>query len=59
MYAMPPSKAAQKIVKAIEKNRFKLVFGVDSRMLDYMKHVAPIGTLKLMRMASRPPAGRR
>ncbi len=52
-YAMPPEKAARLIVRAIEKNRFKLVFCADSRMLDYMKHLAPIGTLKLMRLAKR------
>ena len=34
--AMPPEKAARLIVRAIKKNRFKLVFCVDSRLLDYM-----------------------
>ena len=52
--AMPPEKAAQLIVKAIEKNRFKLVFCVESRILDYMKRIVPTGTLKLMRLANRP-----
>ena len=37
------------IVKGIEKQRFKLVFCVESRVLNFMKWVAPIGTLKLMR----------
>lgn len=54
--AMPPAKAAKLIVKAIEKNRFKLVFCVDSRVLDFMKRVLPTGTLKLMRLANRPGA---
>lgn len=54
--AMPAEKAARLIVKAIEKKRFKLVFCVDSRVLDFMKRVAPIGTLKLMRLANRPDA---
>ena len=52
--AMPPGKAARLIVKAIRKNRFKLVFCVESRVLDYMKRLFPIGTLKLMRLANRP-----
>lgn len=52
--AMPPEKAAQLIVKAIQKNRFKLVFCVESRILDYMKRIVPTGTLKLMRLANRP-----
>jgi NAD(P)-dependent dehydrogenase (short-subunit alcohol dehydrogenase family) len=56
-YAMAPDKAARLIVRAIEKNRFKLVFCADSRMLDYMKHIAPVGTLKLMRLTSRRAAG--
>ncbi|MEH6582332.1 MAG: SDR family NAD(P)-dependent oxidoreductase [Halioglobus sp.] len=54
--AMPPEKAAKLIVKAIEKNRFKLVFCVDSRVLDFMKRLFPTGTLKLMRLANRPDA---
>jgi NADP-dependent 3-hydroxy acid dehydrogenase YdfG len=54
--AMPPEKAARLIVKAIEKNRFKLVFCVESRVLDYMKRLLPTGTLKLMRLAKRPGA---
>ncbi len=48
--AMPPETAARLIVKAIRKNRFKLVFCVDSRVLNFMQRVAPIGTLKLMRL---------
>lgn len=54
--AMPPEKAARLIVKAIEKKRFKLVFCVESRLLDFMKRFVPIGTLKLMRLANRPDA---
>jgi NADP-dependent 3-hydroxy acid dehydrogenase YdfG len=54
--AMPAEKAARLIVKAIEKNRFKLVFCVDSRVLDFMKRLFPTGTLKLMRLANRPKA---
>ncbi len=54
--AMPPEKAARLIVKAIEKSRFKLVFCVESRVLDFMKRVWPVLTLKLMRLANRPKA---
>jgi short-subunit dehydrogenase len=56
--AMPPEKAALLIVKAIEKNRFKLVFCVESRILDYMKRLTPVATLKLMRLANRAGAKR-
>jgi short-subunit dehydrogenase len=54
--AMPPEKAARLIVKAIRKNRFKLVFCVESRILDCMKRLFPVVTLKLMRIANRPAA---
>lgn len=54
--AMPADKAARLIVKAVEKSRFKLVFCVESRIIDYMKRLIPIGTLKLMRLANRPGA---
>lgn len=51
--AMPPETAARRIVKAVEKNRFKLVFCVEARILNIMKHFAPVGTLKLLRLANR------
>lgn len=53
--AMSPERAARLIVDAVEKNRFEKVFGVESRMLSYMKRLAPVGTLKLMRLADRLP----
>jgi short-subunit dehydrogenase len=48
--SMPPDKAARLIVRAVKRNRFKLVFCVDSRILDFMKRLTPVGTLKLMRL---------
>ncbi len=54
--AMPPEKAARLIVKAIKRKRFKLVFCVESRLLDQMKRLLPTGTLKLMRLANRSAA---
>ena len=52
-HAMPPEKAAHRIVRAIERDQFKLVFCPDSRVLDQMKKIAPVGTLKLMRLFDR------
>jgi NADP-dependent 3-hydroxy acid dehydrogenase YdfG len=52
--AMPAEKAARLILRAVQKRRFKLVFCVDSRVLDVMKRLAPVGTLTLMRWANRP-----
>ncbi|MDH3704627.1 MAG: SDR family NAD(P)-dependent oxidoreductase [Acidimicrobiia bacterium] len=57
-YAMPPDKAARRIVRAIEQDRFKLVFCAESRALDHMKRLAPVGTLKLMRFANRRTTNR-
>ena len=51
--AMPAEKAARLIVKAIRRNRFKRVFCVESQVLDFMKRVLPVTTLKIMRLASR------
>lgn len=51
--AMPPERAARLVVKAMERNRFKQVFCVEARVLNVMKRLAPIGTLKLMRLANR------
>ena len=55
--AMPPQTAARLIVRAIRKNRFKLVFCVESRLLNLMRRLTPVGTLKLMRLANRLAAG--
>ncbi|MGL4565095.1 MAG: SDR family NAD(P)-dependent oxidoreductase [Halioglobus sp.] len=52
--AMPAEKAARLILRAVRKRRFKLVFCVDSRILDVLKRLAPVGTLTLMRWANRP-----
>lgn len=49
-YATPPEHAARVICKAIKRKRFKQVLCVDSRILHFMKRLAPVGTLKLMRL---------
>jgi short-subunit dehydrogenase len=51
-YSMPAETAARSIVKAVRKNKFKLVFCVDSRVLAFTKRMAPVGTLKLLRLAT-------
>lgn len=57
-HAVRPEKAARLIVRAVERNKFKLVFCPDSRALDIARHVSPIGTLKLMRFAHRRAVAR-
>jgi NAD(P)-dependent dehydrogenase (short-subunit alcohol dehydrogenase family) len=56
-YATPPAHAARAICKAIERKRFKLVLCIDSRILYFMKRLAPVGTLKLMRLANSDSGG--
>ena len=51
-YATPPESAARKIARAIEKKRFKVVLCVDAHVLYFFKRLAPVGLLKLMRLAS-------
>ena len=53
--AMPAEKAARLIVRAVEKNRFKRVFCVESRALDFAKRIMPVLTLKAMRLFNREP----
>jgi len=54
--AVSPERAARLIVRAVEKNRFKLVFCPESRALDVMKRLAPVSTLKLLRLFNRDGA---
>jgi NADP-dependent 3-hydroxy acid dehydrogenase YdfG len=51
-YATPPEAAARKICRAIEKKRFKVVLCVDSHVLYTLKRIAPVGLLKLLRLAN-------
>lgn len=51
-FATPADKAARTICRAIEKKRFKVVLCVDSHILYAMKRLAPVGLLKLMRLAN-------
>ena len=51
-FATPPEHAARTICKAIEKNRFKVVLCVDSRVLYAIKRLAPTGLLKIMRLVN-------
>ena len=51
-YATPPEHAARTICKAIRRRRFRQVLCVDSRILYFLKRLAPVGTLKLMRLAN-------
>lgn len=56
-YATPPGQAARAICKAIRRKRFKLVLCVDSRLLYLMKRLAPVGTLKLLRLVNSGTGG--
>ena len=47
--AMQPEKAARLIVEAIARKRFKVVFCVEARVIDWLKRLMPIWLLGLMR----------
>lgn len=55
-YATSPEAAARKICRAIEKKRFKVVLCVDSHILHTLKRIAPVGLLKLLRLANAQSA---
>ena len=38
---LPPEKAAQQIIQAIEKNRFRALVGSDARLMDFLYRLAP------------------
>ena len=38
---LPPEKAAQQIIQAIEKNRFRALVGSDARFMDFLSRLAP------------------
>jgi NADP-dependent 3-hydroxy acid dehydrogenase YdfG len=48
--AMPAEKAAQIVVRAIEKKRFKVIFCVESVIFDFTRRFSAVGVLKIMRL---------
>jgi short-subunit dehydrogenase len=54
--AMPAEKAASLVLRAIERKRFKLVFCMESRLLNFLTRLTPAGTLALLRLANRDRA---
>jgi short-subunit dehydrogenase len=46
--AMPPEKAARKIVRAIERNRGRLLIGVETVLGDWLKRLSPVSTQRLL-----------
>jgi short-subunit dehydrogenase len=51
--AMPAENAARKVLRAIEKRKFKLVFCVESRLISFLLRLSPRGTISLLRLANR------
>lgn len=52
-FAMPVEKAAQKVVHAIEKKQFKVIFCVESVVFDFTRRFSAVGVLKIMRLFQR------
>jgi len=51
--AMSPEKAARKIVRAIERNRGRLLIGAETYLGDWLKRIAPVATQRLVGWAWR------
>jgi short-subunit dehydrogenase len=47
-FGMPTDKAAKKIVRAIEKNRLRVVIGVDAHIGEFLKRVFPVTFQRLL-----------
>ena len=47
-FAMPPEKAARKIVRAIERNQARVRIGVETYLGDWAKRLFPVATQKLV-----------
>jgi short-subunit dehydrogenase len=52
-FAMSPERAARKIVRAIERNKPRLLIGAEAYALDWLKRLAPTTTQRLMGIAFR------
>lgn len=48
MNSTPPQKVAEKVIKAIEKNKKSLLVGVDAKMLHFLGRIAPNFAAKLV-----------
>lgn len=44
-----PDKVAEKIIRAVEKNRLRIRVGVDAWLMDVLKRLFPVGIQKLLR----------
>ena len=47
-YGMPTDRAARKIVKAIERNKLRVVIGADAHMAELLKRAFPVSLQRLM-----------
>jgi len=49
---MPPAKAGEIIVKGIEKNKSRILVGMDSKVMSIMERLMPLGYWKIIKMLS-------
>jgi len=52
-FAMPADRAAAKIIRAIERNRFRLLIGVDAHVGVFLKRLFPVGFQRLLTLVYR------
>lgn len=53
---MPPEKAAQIIVKGIERDKPRVLVGNDARILAWLERLSPVNYWRLLPMLAKPPA---
>lgn len=47
-YGMDTERAAQKIIRAIERNKYRVLIGVDAYLSDFIKRLFPVGFQRLI-----------
>ena len=47
-FGMPPEKAAEKIVRAIERNKLRVVVGADAHIGEFLKRLFPVSLQRLL-----------
>ncbi|MCP4625538.1 MAG: SDR family NAD(P)-dependent oxidoreductase, partial [bacterium] len=52
-YGMPTDKAAEKIIRAIEKNKLRVLVGIDAYIGEFLKRLFPVGLQRMLTLAFR------
>jgi short-subunit dehydrogenase len=52
-YGMPTDKAAEKIIRAIEKNKLRVLVGIDAYIGEFLKRLFPVGLQRMLTLLFR------